>query len=47
MIADLNGDFLEDIVYNTPQGAIMVAYQKRYPEEFYIAPFDSSINTKD
>ena len=47
-IADLNGDFLEDILYTDPTThKIMVALQKRNPNELNIRDFDSSMLVQD
>ena len=46
-IADLNGDFLEDILFTDTNRTLMVAFQNRNPEEFTLREFDSSMLFKD
>ena len=48
-ISDLNGDFLEDILYNEGQAPfkLKVAFQTRNPEEFVTRDFDSSLLVTD
>jgi hypothetical protein len=46
-IADFNGDLLEDIMYTNTNGTLMIAFQKRNPDEFYLKDFESAMISTD
>ena len=48
-MSDLNGDFLEDILYTEPSAPhkLKVAFQTRNPEEFIMRDFESSLLVTD
>lgn len=46
-IGDLNGDYLEDIIYTDTNHELKVAFQKRNPLEFTITDFDHSMLVTD
>lgn len=47
-IADFNGDFLQDVMFNTVEGtAMQVAYQDKETGHFKIKPFQSSMLVQD
>ncbi|CDW73884.1 UNKNOWN [Stylonychia lemnae] len=46
-IADLNGDYLEDIIYTDVNHDIKVAFQKRNPAELFVTDFDQALLVTD
>lgn len=46
-IGDLNGDFLEDILFTDVNHNMMVAFQKRNPEELILKDFNSALLVLD